>query len=72
MISLGYRCSCGWRSGALEAAQSHADQTGHTVHVSGTISPRPKETVQITRSAREKLLEAEILRRAREKGLVRK
>lgn len=80
MISMTYRCSCGYATGILDNAQMHADDhlsnPKHRVAISGFISGRPKplsahkSPERIEAAARTKVYEAEILRAARDKKLV--
>lgn len=71
MMAFSYSCTqCEWKSGVLDAAQTHAN-TGHVVAVHGTItSNKPVvDLTAISASAEQKMREAEILRRARDLGL---
>ena len=76
MLRLSFKCPCGWAGTNTIEAQGHSNVTGHTVRVLGCIeAERPQvmhdPTVQITDHARRKIMEAEILRRARAMGVVR-
>lgn len=69
---LNYSCRCGFRSGILDEGQKHADRTGHTVDVNGTMSPRELTGVahQLDLSTERKARELEILRQAKHRGLL--
>lgn len=72
-MTFSYSCTeCNWKSGVLDAAQRHANNTGHVVDINGSLTAN-RPTVDITAisaSAEEKMREGEILRRARDLGLV--
>ena len=72
MISLTYSCTCGFKTPILTSAQEHADTTQHVVEVRGSITSqkRPK-AVQIEQAARDRALNAAILRAARDRGLIK-
>ena len=72
MISMHYSCKCAWSSGVLDEAIEHSDKTGHFVHIDGTITPQEHTAVlkTIGASAARRAYEFEVMRRARERGLV--
>lgn len=72
-ISLSYACTCGFSTGFLEDAQEHVNKTvGHLIHVRGTISANVPQVdpTAIAASAQKKMEDAEILRIARDRGLI--
>lgn len=71
-ISMSYHCPCGFRTLILDAAQNHANATGHVVSIQGALSANKPVVLKeaIEASAAEKVREMEIMRRARQKGLV--
>lgn len=74
MISLRYSCKCGWSSTLLDDAQGHANATQHHVDVLGSISPVFNVTAQkqkIERAAKDKAWDAQVMRVARERGLLK-
>lgn len=76
MYRLAYSCKCGWSSRMYVDAQQHANDTGHTLDVTGTLSAseRPvadESALTISEALKKKVREAEILRRAKQRGLVK-
>lgn len=71
-IRLFYSCGCGFRSGFLQSAQDHSNSAGHVVTITGSLSPdeRVVDLKKIEKNAERKAREAEILRRARHRGLL--
>lgn len=54
MIAMSYGCLCGATLPSLDDAQAHADQTGHDVIISGSVtSRRPKPVQQVDVDRRE-------------------
>lgn len=74
MMTMTYSCSCGWRSGLLNDAQDHANANGHVVSITGSITSNiPQvDATAIAEAARARATEAEIMRRARDRGLLGK
>lgn len=74
MISMTYSCKCGFKSSVLDDAQGHADEEGHNVDLVGSITPRTIQfdTHAIELSAARKARESEIMRQARDRGLLDK
>lgn len=74
MINLTYSCSCGFNSGVLNDAQDHANRMFHRLSIQGTLTADPrsvKSKYDATESAKIKAREMEIMRRAKEKGLLK-
>lgn len=75
MINLTYACSrCPFKTGVLDLAQLHANNTKHAVSVHGTITAQVTELVEgkTNAAAVTRAREAVIMRIARDKGLVPK
>lgn len=74
MIRMSYSCACGMNTARLEEAQGHADETGHVVRIAGEVTTRiPQvDATAIEASARARATEAEILRAARDRGLLKR
>lgn len=77
MISLLYLCaSCAqFETSDLDSAQRHADTTGHTVRVSGTITPRvyrQTNTLFDSAATSDKVRDNAVLRAARDRGLLKR
>lgn len=72
-IRLTYSCTCGYATPILDNAQKHADSTGHTVDVRGTITERNDvasvKAIDASDQIRKKARELEIMRVARARGL---
>ena len=75
MISLRYSCACGFATGVLNDAQDHANATEHHVQITGfmTANKAPVADLRaLEERARTKARENEIMRRARDRGLLKK
>lgn len=74
MIKMTYSCKCGWESGVLDEAQQHANHNKeHIVDIRGTITFQDKckaDKEFIEQEMRKRATDAEIMRRAREKGFI--
>lgn len=75
MLTLRYTCgerACSFESTSLDDAQKHANEERHAINIIGALTPnRPPPTQSIDEVARTKARTNEILRRAKERGLVR-
>lgn len=80
-VELKFTCGCGFvasdyeapnqsNSPAVEAAQSHAEEFGHRLHVEGTITPSDKrmETKRIHRAKRAQLAVPELQEKIHERA----
>lgn len=73
-INLLYFCRCGYKTGNLDSAQKHVDETLHTLDVRGEMSARPEAIARAMKvdpdeRIKMKAREMEILRRARSLGV---
>lgn len=69
-----YSCACGFSVPGLDEAQLHANRTGHTVDVRGQITNNvPTASPEaIAAAAERRVRDAEIMRQARDRGLLKK
>lgn len=69
-----YSCACGASVPSLDDAQNHANRTGHAVDVRGTITNNvPTASPEaIAAAAERRVRDAEIMRVARDRGLLKK
>jgi hypothetical protein len=72
-ISLHYTCECGATTAHLDEAQAHANEDGHVVRVSGTLTSNVPviSATAIAKAAEGKARDAAILRAARDRGLLK-
>lgn len=76
MISMTYLCTqCEFKTGVLNDAQEHANATTHSVEINGFITTNKVVgdfvRIETSQKIKDHARELEIMRRAREKGLVR-
>ncbi len=73
---LRYSCKCGFSTTWILDGQAHANATGHTLDVTGTLTAEERALKALPLSKDEllykRMREAEILRIARDRNLLRK